>query len=115
MIARNVWGVIIIVVGVLIVLGAAKDYSDMTSAQEGMRRIVGRNFDYPTGLKKVFEKEIAKDIIGVLLGISMSIGGTLILKEKSNSKKQNNNKEYESFKNKVQTKEAGDEVDIAIK
>lgn len=108
MTARNVWGVIIIVVGVLMILGSAKDYSDLNSTRQGLSMMVGGKFYYNARIKEVFRKEERKEIVGVLFGVAMAIGGTMLIKEK-------NKKEFCSFKSISQPEEEIYADDIEIK
>jgi hypothetical protein len=86
---KKVWAVIIIVLGILFFFGGLKTYYDAGFYTKEIRDMgkqisiagYGRFFDSKR-YQTLAENEKAKGIIASLVGIAMTIGGTMLLEEK---------------------------------
>ena len=104
MTAKKVWGVIIIVLGVLCILGGARDYNDTLDLERGLysidqmtKQMIGKSNSARFGLNKYIDAnqkmtgELLNDlrqrsILSILLGISLSIFGTYLLNDPTEEK-----------------------------
>ena len=87
---KKVWGVILIVLGVLGVLGGANNYHELAVAGDVLiaaEQTVTRNFgQYASGTLRGFDahgiiaREKWSSIAGVLVGIMLAIIGTMMLR-----------------------------------
>lgn len=89
---KKIWGVIIIVVGIFMIFnGATKSYeaeffgNEIMSMERQISNYGGSNFSNSRKYQKLIEQEKNNGLAGVLLGISMAIGGTLLLRDKRNT------------------------------
>lgn len=86
---KKVWGVIIIVLGILIFLSNVSSFNMSDSLLNDIQYYSSKygnnkSFDSNHYLKEIEQKKTSSSI-GMLLGIAMAIGGTLLLKVKKAS------------------------------
>lgn len=85
---KRVWGVIIILVGIFLIFsGATKSYeadffgNEIMSMERQISKYGGSVLSDSKKYQKIVEQEKFNGAIGVLLGILMAIGGTLLLRD----------------------------------
>ena len=85
---KKVWGVIIIVLGIMIIIGSSVSHStnqslvnEMISLNRIGLKLSGKNILNVKKLNEQMQRENAMDIIAFLLGISMAVLGTFMLKD----------------------------------
>ena len=89
MTAKKIWGVIIIVLGIFMVYnGASKIYeaefvgNEFKSMGFMLSQYGGDKYFNVNYYLNILEQQKIGGVIGILIGIAMSIGGTLLLREK---------------------------------
>lgn len=89
---KKIWGVIIIAVGIFMIFNGASKYHAAVFAQDEIR-ITERQIQKYSGLlateafdvtryKELCRREKIYGIIGILIGLTMAGGGTLMLRDK---------------------------------
>jgi hypothetical protein len=92
--AKRVWGIVLIVVGVVFLLGGLTSYYDADNAEKEIRRVrsltptLGKGFDSTysavlayTNLPAEISQTKRYSIAGLIVGVALASLGTLMLKE----------------------------------
>ena len=92
MTAKNVWGVIMIVLGIFMIInGATKCHeadfcgNEIQLLDRQLSKYVGDEIFNAKRYVEIFKQEKTYGIIGAFMGIAMAIGGTYLLRGKKDS------------------------------